>query len=54
MHAFVDKLRTVVFEVALVLQGNSPEELPEQVLGCGGVYRVDFNKPRSLQGGKLA
>jgi hypothetical protein len=53
MHAFVDKLRTVVFEVALVVQGNSPEELPEQVIACGGISRVDFSSPRPLQSSKL-
>jgi hypothetical protein len=48
MHAFVGRLSTVVFEVGLVVQGNSPEELPEQVLACGRVYRVNFEAPRPL------
>lgn len=40
------RLDGLVFENAFVLQGNRPEELPEQVLGCARVYRVDFSRKR--------
>ena len=41
---FIPRLSTVVFENAFVVQGNQPDELPEMVLACARVSRVDFNK----------
>lgn len=40
------RLNTIVFENAFVLQGNRAEELPEQLLGCSRLYRVDFTRMR--------
>ncbi|KAL4439907.1 hypothetical protein ABPG75_002908 [Micractinium tetrahymenae] len=45
-HGFIHRLAPVVFENAFVVQGNRPEELPEQVLAAARVYRVDFTKAR--------
>ncbi|KAL4421206.1 hypothetical protein ABPG77_010081 [Micractinium sp. CCAP 211/92] len=45
-HSFIHRLAPVVFENAFVVQGNRPEELPEQVLAAARVYRVDFTKSR--------
>lgn len=42
--SFIPRLATVVFENAFVVQGNQPEELPEVILACARVSRVDFNK----------
>lgn len=46
--SFQDRLKEVVYDVAYVLQGNAPDELPEQILGCGRIYRTDFNKHRAF------
>lgn len=43
------RLREVVFENAFVVQGNSPEELPEQVLACVRMYRIDLAHVRRVQ-----
>ena len=43
---FIPRLSTVVFENAFVIQGNQADELPEMVLACARVSRVDFNKVR--------
>lgn len=45
-HGYIQRLAPVVFENAFVVQGNRPEELPEQVLAAARVYRVDFTKSR--------
>lgn len=44
--SYLPRLSGVVFENALVIQGNRPEELPEVVLGAARVYRTDFMEPR--------
>lgn len=43
------RLQSVIFENAFVIQGNSPEELPEQVLGAVRMYRLDMMRPRPLR-----
>ncbi|KAL3149993.1 hypothetical protein ABBQ38_013349 [Trebouxia sp. C0009 RCD-2024] len=43
---YLPRLGSVVFENALVIQGNRPEELPEVVLGAARIYRTDFMEPR--------
>ncbi|KAK9813897.1 hypothetical protein WJX73_003693 [Symbiochloris irregularis] len=47
---FIPRLSTVVFENAFVVQGNQPDELPEMVLACARVSRVDFHKVRPFPG----
>ncbi|CAL5218734.1 g448 [Coccomyxa viridis] len=44
--SYIPRLGTVVFENAFVVQGNSEEELPELLLACARVSRVDFHKVR--------
>lgn len=39
---FISRLMSAVYEYAFVVQGNGPDELPEQVLGCARMYRTDF------------
>ena len=45
---FIPRLATVVFENAFIIQGNQPEELPEMLLACARVSRVDFNKVKVI------
>lgn len=40
------RLPEVVFENALVIQGNACDELPEQILGSARLYRCDFGRER--------
>ena len=35
------------------LQGNAPEELPEQIIGCGCIYRADLPAARAFQASAL-
>ena len=42
--SLIPRLGSVVFENAFVVQGNRAEELPELILACARVARVDFNK----------
>ncbi|KAK9808688.1 hypothetical protein WJX72_001980 [[Myrmecia] bisecta] len=44
--SFIPRLGPVVFENAFAIQGNREEELPEVILGCARVTRVDFTKVR--------
>eukprot|EP00877_Chromochloris_zofingiensis_P004334 jgi/Chrzof1/13901/Cz08g16190.t1 len=48
LNSYHSRLKDVIWEVCFVIQGNRPEELPEQVLGCGRLYRTDFEKVRPL------
>lgn len=45
---FIPRLATVVFENAFIIQGNNNDELPELMLACARVSRVDFNKVCAL------
>ncbi|GFR47535.1 hypothetical protein Agub_g9255 [Astrephomene gubernaculifera] len=47
--SFFTRLQEVIFENAIVIQGNSPEELPEQVLAAVRMYRVDLLRSRPLR-----
>eukprot|EP01025_Chloroclados_australasicus_P015769 TRINITY_DN17618_c0_g1_i4.p1 TRINITY_DN17618_c0_g1~~TRINITY_DN17618_c0_g1_i4.p1 ORF type:complete len:491 (-),score=46.31 TRINITY_DN17618_c0_g1_i4:316-1788(-) len=47
-QGYVGKLGEVVFENAFVVQGNNREELPELLIGCTRVFRVDFQKSYPL------
>ncbi|KAG2443802.1 hypothetical protein HXX76_002145 [Chlamydomonas incerta] len=47
--AYFNRLQSVIFENAFVIQGNSPEELPEQVLGAVRMYRLDMMRPRPVR-----
>jgi hypothetical protein len=46
LASFLPRLGSVVFENALVVQGQRPEELPEAVLCAARMIRVDLTAPR--------
>ncbi|KAK9837141.1 hypothetical protein WJX81_005930 [Elliptochloris bilobata] len=41
-QAFLPRLSTVIFENGFVIQGNREDELPEVILACARVSRIDF------------
>lgn len=49
LHSFMARIREAVWDVGLVVQGNSPDELPEQVMACGRLFRVDFEVQRPFE-----
>ncbi|KAF6265439.1 hypothetical protein COO60DRAFT_1623849 [Scenedesmus sp. NREL 46B-D3] len=42
LWGYHDRIATLVWDNGFVIQGNSSDELPEQLLGCGRIYRSDF------------
>ncbi|CAD7696376.1 unnamed protein product [Ostreobium quekettii] len=44
--SFTPRLAGLVFENALLIQGNSEEELPEMLLGVARLHRIDFTRAR--------
>ncbi|RLN92702.1 hypothetical protein BBJ28_00021090 [Nothophytophthora sp. Chile5] len=48
IHLLLDKTTRLVIDVAFVIQGETDEELPEQVLGCCRLDRVDVQKAVGL------
>lgn len=48
LSSFLPRIKGVVWEVALVLQGNDVEELPERLLTTARLYRLDFTRARPL------
>jgi len=48
--AYIQRLHHVVWETAFIVQGNTPEELPEQVIAASRIYRMDFMNVRSFAG----
>ncbi|TDH72747.1 hypothetical protein CCR75_007777 [Bremia lactucae] len=48
IHAILDKTSRLVIDVAFVLQGETEDELPEQVLGCCRLDHVNVQKAMDL------
>jgi len=53
LASYSQRLKDVIWEVAFVVQGNAPEELPEQIIGCGCIYRADLPAARAFQASAL-
>lgn len=47
---FIPRLGPAVFENGFVLQGNCEKELPEILLACARVYRIDFHNVKKFPG----
>ena len=47
-YGFVPRLGPAVFENGFVIQGNNENELPEVLLTCARVFRIDFTKTAKL------
>ncbi|KAL4118146.1 hypothetical protein PRIC2_010473 [Phytophthora ramorum] len=48
IHSLIDKTSRLVIDVAFVIQGETDDELPEQVLGCCRLDRVNVQKAVDL------
>jgi len=48
IHSLIDKTSRLVIDVAFVIQGETEEELPEQVLGCCRLDRINVQKAVAL------
>ncbi|KAL3669141.1 hypothetical protein V7S43_005525 [Phytophthora oleae] len=48
IHSLIDKTSKLVIDVAFVIQGETEDELPEQVLGCCRLDRVNVQKAADL------
>ncbi|KAL7689322.1 putative pleckstrin domain, protein ENHANCED DISEASE RESISTANCE 2, EF-hand domain pair [Plasmopara halstedii] len=48
IHLLLDKTSRLVIDVAFVIQGETEDELPEQVLGCCRLDHVNVQKAKNL------
>ncbi|CAA6659053.1 unnamed protein product [Spirodela intermedia] len=47
-EAFLDRLNVCILDIGMTIQGNKPEELPEQVLCCMRLNGIDYSRYRRL------
>ncbi|CAI5738164.1 unnamed protein product [Peronospora destructor] len=48
IHSLIDKTSRLVIDLAFVIQGETEDELPEQVLGCCRLDRINVHKAVDL------
>lgn len=48
IHLLLDKTSKLVIDISFVLQGETEEELPEQILGCCRLDSVDVAQAMQL------
>lgn len=48
IYLLLDKTSKLVIDIAIVLQGESEDELPEQILGCCRLDHIDANRAMPL------
>ncbi|KAL6757332.1 hypothetical protein V8C86DRAFT_2626768 [Haematococcus lacustris] len=46
--SYLHRLPYVIWEIAFVIQGNGPDELPEHLLAASRIYRFDFSNAKNL------
>ncbi|KAH7653203.1 Protein ENHANCED DISEASE RESISTANCE 2 C-terminal protein [Dioscorea alata] len=46
--AFLDRLKLCVLDIGLTIQGNKPEDLPEQILCCLRLNGINFTEYHQL------
>eukprot|EP00798_Chlamydomonas_sp_ICE-L_P006423 gene6423-3049_t len=54
LMSFMNRLNSVIWETAFIIQGNSPDELPEQVLASARMYRTNFTDTRPFSCAEVA
>jgi len=48
-HSMMDEVGRLVLDLAFVVEGHSDDELPEQILGCARIARLQRDGARTLQ-----
>ncbi|OQS03311.1 hypothetical protein THRCLA_04392 [Thraustotheca clavata] len=48
INSLVDKTSKMIIDMCFVLQGETEDELPEQILGCARMVRVDLSSAKHL------
>ena len=48
LHEIHDRIASIVFELAIVIEGHADDELPEAILGCARLSRLDLERAVAL------